>query len=447
MFKLIIPITTLLFSVSLLLLGNGLLNTVLVLRARLEGFDEMMIGLIMSCYFLGFLLGTIAAPRMIRRIGHIRAFAFCAAVLSCTTLAYLMVPNDLVWMGLRVLTGMALVSVFTIIESWLNGGTPPESRGRVFAIYMMVNLLALTLAQQLLRFGSPAEFGLFAVAAILVTAALMPMTWTRMVPPLVQDATRMRVRTLFQRAPVGMAGALLSGLTMGAFWGMAPIFASDLGFDQGGVATFLSFAIMGGALFQIPLGKYSDRHDRRRVLASVAALGGVSAALLALAGYWLNGAAHWVWIAAFFYGGFSFAIYPIAIAHMVDNLNADEVVGGSSSFLLVHGVGSMFGPALSGLAMALLGVIGLPLLFVVCLLLLAVYSVRHLRYPDEAVSVEDQSHFVPMVRTSPTVLELHPDHGELEEDAATDAIDDHEPDDSEPHDTVPSPGDSPVGRG
>lgn len=412
MLTLIIPIATLLFSVSLLLLGNGLLNTVLVLRARLDGFDEMAIGLVMSCYFLGFLLGTMAAPRMIRRIGHIRAFAFCAAVLSCITLAYLLLPSALPWMVLRVITGMALVGVFTIIESWLNGGTPPESRGRVFAIYMMVNLLALTLAQQLLRFGSPAGFELFAVAAILVAAALMPMTWTRMVPPLVQDAERIRVRTLFARSPVGMTGALLSGLSMGAFWGMAPIFASDLGFDQGGVATFLSFAIMGGALFQIPLGKYSDRHDRRKVLATVAALAGFSAILLALAGFRFDGTVHWVWLAAFFYGGFSFAIYPIAIAHMVDSLNPSEVVGGSSSFLMVHGVGSMFGPALSGLVMGMMGVLGLPLLFMVCQLLLAGFSIRNLRRSDEAVSVEDQGHFVPMVRTSPTVLELHPDQGE-----------------------------------
>lgn len=424
MLALVIPIATLLVSVSLLLLGNGLLNTVLVLRARLEGFDEMAIGLIMSCYFLGYLLGTLAAPHMIRRIGHIRAFAFCAAVLSCITLAYLLLPDLLPWMLLRIVTGMALVSIFTIIESWLNGGTPPESRGRVFALYMMVNLLALALAQQLLHFGSPAGFELFAVAAILVTTALMPMTWTRMVPPLVQDAVRIRVTTLFRRSPVGMAGALLSGLTMGAFWGMAPMFAVDLGFDQGGVATLLSFAIVGGAVFQIPLGKYSDRHDRRKVLAAVAFLAGVSGTLLGAAGLMLDGPPYWLWLSAFFYGGFSFAIYPIAIAHMVDTLNADEVVGGSSSFLMVHGVGSMVGPTLSGALMGLWGVVGLPVLFVVCQLLLAGLSLRSLRRRDEGVSVEDQGHFVPMMRTSPTVLELHPDQGEtpseeeLEESAA-----------------------------
>lgn len=412
MLALIIPIATLLVSVSLLLLGNGLLNTVLVLRARLEGFDEMMIGLVMSCYFLGFLLGTLAAPRMIRRIGHIRAFAFCAAVLSCITLAYLLLPDVLSWMLLRVITGMAVVSVFTIIESWLNGGTPSESRGRVFAIYMMVNLLALALAQQLLRMGSPSGFELFAVAAILVTAALMPMTWTRMVPPLVNDAAPMRVRELVRRSPLGMAGALLSGLTMGSFWGMAPMFASDLGFDQGGVATFLSFAIIGGAMFQLPLGKYSDRHDRRKVLGMVAVLAAVSGLLLGFAGGDLEAMPYWLWLSAFFYGGFSFAVYPIAIAHMVDSLNADEVVGGSSSFLLVHGVGSMVGPTLSGFLMGLLGLVGLPLLFVVCQLLLAGFSLRSLRRRDLAVTVGEQGHFVPMVRTSPSVLELHPDQEE-----------------------------------
>lgn len=436
MLALVIPIATLLISVSLLLLGNGLLNTVLVLRARLEGFDEMAIGLIMSCYFLGYLLGTLAAPPMIRRIGHIRAFAFCAAVLSCITLAYLLLPDLLPWMLLRVVTGMALVSIFTIIESWLNGGTPPESRGRVFALYMMVNLFALALAQQLLHFGSPMGFELFAVAAILVTAALMPMTWTRMVPPLVQDAAPIRATTLFRRSPVGMAGALLSGLTMGAFWGMAPMFAADLGFDQSGVATLLSFAIIGGAVFQIPLGKYSDSHDRRKVLAAVALLAGISSTLLGGAGLTLEGSPYWLWLSAFFYGGFSFAIYPIAIAHMVDTLDADEVVGGSSSFLMVHGVGSMLGPTIAGALMGVWGVIGLPLLFVVCQLLLASLSLRSLRRRDKAVSVEEQGHFVPMMRTSPTVLELHPDQAETTDEAETG---DTDPADTEPAEAADTP--------
>lgn len=422
MLKLVIPIATLLFSTALLLLGNGLLNTLLVLRAGLVGFDEMAIGLIMSCYFLGFLVGTMAAPRMIRRIGHIRAFAFCAALLSCTTLAYLLLPNQVIWMLLRVVTGTALVSLYTIIESWLNGGTPVENRGRVFAIYMMVNLISLTLAQQLLHFGSPEEFELFAIAAMLVAAALLPMTWTRMVPPLVQEPEPVPLRPLFRRAPVGLAGALLSGLTMGSFWGMAPVFASGLGFDQAGVATFLSIAIMGGALFQLPLGKYSDRHDRRRVLATVAALAGISAMLLALSGLWLNGASYWLWISAFLYGGFSFAVYPIAIALMVDNLRPEEVIGGSSRFLLVHGVGSMFGPALSGAAMGLLGPTGLPLLFVICQALLAGYSAIHLRRPEETVNVEEQSHFVPMVRTTPTVLELHPDQDADARESSADEV-------------------------
>ena len=172
--------------------------------------------------------------------------------------------------ALRVLTGTALVALYTIIESWLNSQAPREQRGRIFAIYMMVNLGALALAQQLLRLDEATAFTLFAVSAVLVCLAVMPVSATRLVQPEPGKAAHFSLRLLMRAAPLAVAGGLLSGLAMGAFWGMGAVYAGRIGLADDGVALFMSAAILGGALLQWPLGAFSDQRDRRLALAVVA---------------------------------------------------------------------------------------------------------------------------------------------------------------------------------
>ena len=74
------PLIALLSGVALLMLGHGLLGTVLAVRGGLEGFGSQTLGAIGAMYFVGFLVGTYLAPRMIQRVGHVRAFAFFTAL-------------------------------------------------------------------------------------------------------------------------------------------------------------------------------------------------------------------------------------------------------------------------------------------------------------------------------------------------------------------------------
>ena len=250
MWSLIAPISSLLGGVALLLLGNGLLNTLLTLRGVAEGYSTGMLGLIMSGYFVGFLLGTWLAIPLVRRVGHIRAFAFCAALAAITALLHVLIIDPWVWLGLRVLYGLALVSLYMVIESWLNARAPNDKRGQVFAVYMAVNLGALAAAQQLLNLAAPSDFVLFVLAAILISAALMPIALTRQPQPSVPETLHTNLRQLAGIAPLAIAAAGLSGLALGAFWGMAPVYASLSGFDATGVGLLMSGAILGGALLQ-----------------------------------------------------------------------------------------------------------------------------------------------------------------------------------------------------
>lgn len=407
MLPLIIPIGAILLGVALLLLGSGLLNTLLTLRASIEGYSDGLIGLIMSGYFVGFFFGTFLALPIVRRVGHIRAFALCAAIMSCSAILHVLFVNPYVWLLLRVLTGTVLVILYTVIESWLNGQTDASQRGRVFAVYMVVNLSALALAQQLLRIDSPETFVLFALAGMLITISLVPVTWTRFQQPHVGTISRVKFKTLYHAAPVASIGALLSGLVMGAFWGLAPLYAERSGLSSDQVALFMSGAILGGALFQFPLGRYSDTHDRRMVLAVICTVGVFASALIYLT------AGHWQWqlVCVALYGGMAFSLYPVVIAHLIDFLDAKDILSGVSGLLLLHGVGAAIGPALAGQLMGLFGYLFLPVYFALVLAMLAAYcfyQVMPLRSVAEE-QPEQPIQFVPMVRTTPTAIEMMPE--------------------------------------
>jgi len=397
----LVPIGALLAGIALLLLGSGLLNTVVSLRGSLEGFSDTTLGLIGSTYFLGFFLGTFVAPKLIRRMGHIRAFAFFGATVAACILLHAIVVHPWFWMGLRVLTGMSLVGFYAVIESWLNDQTAPERRGQVFAAYMIVNLAALAGAQQLLRLDTPANFTLFAIAAMFVCLSLLPVTMTRFPQPQIATRVRLRLRMTWRAAPAAYVGALSSGLSMGAFWSLTPVYGERVGLDEAGIGLLMTAAIVGGALLQWPMGRFSDAGDRRLAL-SVAAFG---AALAAVAVALFGHLEHVPLAGLFLYGGMAFTVYPIVVAHLVDHLPQDQILAGNTTVLFLHGVGAAVGPGIAGALMGWVGAIALPLHLGLAFVPLGLFALVLSRRSEDEI-VEGAAQFTPMMRTSHTVLEM-----------------------------------------
>lgn len=404
MFSTIIRLSALLSGVALLLLGSGLLGTLLGVRGSIEGYDDQVLGLIMSGYFLGFFLGTFLAPAAIRRMGHIRAFSFYGALFASSVLLHAIWVEPFAWGLLRIGTGIAVVGLYTVIESWLNAAVESAQRGRVFAVYMGINLGALALGQQLLRLAPVESFALFSLAAILVCVAMLPVSATRMVQPVMPPAARIGAPRLFRIAPAAAAGALFSGLSIGTLWGLGPVYAGRLGLGVDGVATFMTITIIGGAVLQWPIGRLSDSGDRRHMLA----LACVGAALAAGLAMFLSSPAAWLLYAVFFvYGGLSFAVYPVAVAHLLDHVPPEDLLAACSTVLLLHGIGAALGPALAGFAMLRLGAQAFPGYLMLVHLLLALYVFTRLFARQR--EVRGEGHFHPMLRTSPTAMEMLPE--------------------------------------
>ena len=398
------PLAALLGGTALLLTGSGLLSTLLAVRGRVEGYDDQVLGLVMSAYFAGFFVGTYAAPGLVQRIGHIRAFAFYACLCAVTVLLHPILVSPWAWGLLRLGTGVALVGLYTVIESWLNVQAPPAQRSQVFAVYMAVNLFALAAGQWLIGLADPAGFVLFSVVAILVCLAALPVTASRMVQPQLPPMPRLALKALFQAAPAAAIGALLAGLALGAFWGLTAVYATRIGLDLTGVALLMSVAIAGGAALQWPIGRLSDGGDRRTALVLVCSLAAAVSLLMTLPASQSGLALY----ALFFgFGGLAFAIYPICMAHLLDHLPPEDTLSAGSSLLLLNGVGSAIGPAVAGVAMTRLGHEALPGFFAVVMVLTALVAGgrRLLRRRDN----ESPAAFHVMVNTTPTAIELLPE--------------------------------------
>ncbi|MGA7799319.1 MAG: MFS transporter [Gammaproteobacteria bacterium] len=396
---------SLLLGVAVMLLGIGLLGTLLGVRAGVELFPQTTVGLIMSCYFAGYVVGTFLCPAIIRRVGHIRAFAAMAALASITAIAHALVVNPWAWGVLRIMTGMCVVGLYMVIESWLNVLTTSALRGRVFSAYIAVSLLAMAGGQYLLLVGGVRTFVPFAVASMLLSLALVPIALTRVLQPTPVEAPEVSLGHLYRISPLGSAGALVAGLTSGAFWGMGAVFAQRVGLTGVGIAAFMSVTILGGALLQWPVGHYSDNHDRRTVLMVVCFL----AAGAALVGFALTRLSPWGLVAdGFFYGGLSFPVYGLAVAHVNDHTEATQVLEVTRGLLLLYGLGAAAGPASAGVLMQHLGPGSLMVFFALAFMLLGGFAVVRMRTSAPPVPPEEQAEFVPMLRTSPVALEMDP---------------------------------------
>jgi MFS family permease len=384
--------------------GIGLLFTALGLRAGLMDFPVTVTGLVMSAYFAGFILGTYVCPAIIRRAGHIRAFAAMASVASTTPILHALVVTPWAWGALRLITGVCIVGLYMVIESWLNALAPNSKRGKIFAAYMATTLGALAFGQFLILVGDVLGFTPFALVSILLSLALVPIAMTRVPEPPPVAAPRPALRSLLAVAPVGFVGALASGLLNGAFFGMGAVFAQRVGMDEAGVASFMSATIIGGALLQWPIGQLSDRRDRRLVLAAVCASAALVAALAFVAERFSGPL---LAIVAFFYGGLAFTVYGISVAHVNDLLEPARILEATGSLLLLHGVGAVIGPSAAGILMQQLGPGSLLAYFALVLAAVAGYALYRYKLVARPALGEPRG-YLPMAETSQALLQMDP---------------------------------------
>lgn len=395
------PVAALLLSVAMLLMGNGLQSTLLPLRAGIEQFSSVQIGVLGSAYFIGFALGCWRGATVVRRAGHIRAFAAVVAIASTSALVHSLIQEPVLWWFIRFLTGACVAILFMIIESWLNEKATNDTRGTVFSVYSAINLAMIAAGQMLLATGDPGGFPLFLLASILVSLAAVPVALSRSESPAPIDHVELRIGRLFQLSPVGFFGCLAVGMSNGAFWSLAPLFAQQSGVDVGTgfIALFIGISVAAGAAGQWPLGLLSDRMDRRKVIIAAAALAGLSGLALALFG----GISPTVMLLAVFgFGMFAFPLYALCVAHANDFVGANSFVEAASGLLLTWAAGAVIGPVIASALIAGAGQPGLFYFTAATHLMLVVFVLMRMRRRS-AQPVEDKGNFVDAINASTTL--------------------------------------------
>ena len=346
------PLIPLLVTAGILIGGNGLQGTFIVLRAAEEGFSTSLIGFIGAGYSIGFAVGCIYITRVLRAIGHIRAFSAMAAIASASAIAMVLFIDPLTWFLMRVLAGICFASLFATVESWLNAAVTNANRARTLSVYRLVDLGSVTAAQYVIPGVGIGGFELFAIVAMALSLSLVPISLADRSSPTVPETIRFDVKKLWNISPLATVGCIVVGLTNAAFRNLGPIYANDIGLSVTAIANFMSAGIVGGVVLQYPLGIYSDRLDRRFIIL-LATFGSAMAALYLA---FLAGGDEWKnLVGIFVFGAFAMPLYSLCSAHANDHAGEGEHALVSAGMLFFWSCGAIIGPLFASVLLQFFG--------------------------------------------------------------------------------------------
>lgn len=401
MYKIIKAVIIPLISLFVFVLGNGLFTTLLVLRLHIEDVPSVYVGAMTSAYYLGLVIGSFQIEKLILSVGHIRVFAAFASLLAAICILHGIIFNVPLWIFLRLIGGFATAGLFVVIESWLLVSGSIKIRGQILSLYMVTFYAAQASGQFLIDLGSPKTLELFSIAAMLSSISVIPLTLAKTKQPKISEPSALSFRKLYERTASGVISALVSGMILSAIYGLLPWFIIERTNSSNHVSTFMAAVIFGGMALQYPIGRLSDRVERRTVLIGLTlAIAAIS--LLALMTFQYQWQA---FVTMFIFGGMTFTLYPLSISHACDSLDADDIISGTQGLLLAYSIGATVGPIIAPAFIHALGAKGLFAYFIACSLLLSVFLVyRRILVPSK----DQEEPFRAMPQTTPITAELDP---------------------------------------
>ena len=405
-----------------LMLAYGFQGSLLGVRAVKEEFSLTATGFMMSGYFVGYFIGAKTIPQIISRVGHIRVFAAFASIASLVILIHAVYVNPFIWFLLRVLTGISMVSIYTVAESWLNDRASNKNRGSVLSIYMVILYGAMGLGMFLLNFSNPGNFEPFILISIITSAALIPILLTKRKPPTFKKISSMSIQEVFISSPFGMVSSFFYGTIQSALFTLLAVYAATMNFSifQISLVTFL--LAVSGAVSQWPIGKLSDMFDRRKVIIIVtfAAAFFAFCAILSSRQMYLPGdlatSKFWFYVFLILFSFCSLPMFSLILAHTNDFIPKEKFVAAGASLQFIFGMGAMAGPFLCSIFMGMVGPNGFFIFLLFFHSVIGAYGVY--RSKVRPVIENPDSQFVAMPQSiTPAGIELNPSTEPIEDPA------------------------------
>ena len=381
----------LLIGMGLIMIGNGLQTTLIGVRASMENFGTTITGFIMSGYFLGLIFGCNTTPIIVKRVGHIRIFGALASRASTSILLQAIFINPFIWWAMRLITGFSYAGLYIVAESWLNEAATNQTRGKLFSMYMLISFSGMAGGQLMLNLLPPSSFELFLLVSLMISLAVIPILLSVSRAPQFEIMEKVSIIQLYRVSPLGVIGIVVSGMAIGTIYAMGPVFATEIGMPVKDVSLFMTTIILGGFLFQYPLGWLSDLIGRRKViLLSCISGAGISVfAFLFSAGDTIP-----LFIIACV-GGFSLPLYALCGVYVNDYLNPTQMVAASGTLVLLSSLGATIGSPLTALSMDFFGLNAFYGSIAIMLSSISVFSLWRTGKRSE-VATEETGNFVPM---------------------------------------------------
>ncbi|MHC2359954.1 MFS transporter [Rhizobium leguminosarum] len=368
----LLSVAALLFGTLFLFMGNGLQGILLPVRGNLESYATTTLGLLGTSWAGGFVIGCLVAPKLVRRVGHVRAFSGFISIIAIIALVSGIIIHPVWWVVLRAVTGFSTAGTSMIIESWLNERASNESRGAIFSLYIGITLLGVVGGQMMIPLEDVRTPVLFMICGIFYCIAMLPTTLSTAASPQPLKAVRLDLPALYRNSPVSCLGILLVGIANGAYGTLGAVFGAGAGLSDTSIAIMMSATIFAGAVMQLPAGRLSDRIDRRYVLAAMSGIAAVAGLLIFL----LHPTSAGLLIGlVVLYGAVANTLYPIAVAHANDFAASEDFVKVSGGLLLLYGIGTVIGPTIGGPVMSAITPHALFLVTAIAHVLITVYAI------------------------------------------------------------------------
>ncbi|WP_380181857.1 MFS transporter [Kalamiella sp. sgz302252] len=400
----------------LMLLGSGLLTTYVSLRLAQEQVSGAMIGGIIAAHYIGLVIGGKVGHNLIARVGHIRAYVSCAGIITASVLGHGLTEWLPAWIALRLVIGLCMMCQYMVLESWLNDQAEPGQRGTIFGFYMVATYLGLSCGQIILMSQAASGSASLLIVALCFALCLVPIALTTRTNAQPMSPAPMELSYFFRAIPRILLITLVTGMAVGAFYGMAPVYASLQGFTTRQTGLFMAITIFAGLVSQFPLSWLSDRFNRHRLLCGAALLYALTTLLLTLP---LHLGFLWITSAAFITSMTQFSLYPLIVAMANDSVAPERRVSLTACLLMAFGIGACIGPMITGALMQPLGGHMLYLFFALCGAAIAAISWRRIDVRQENIESPTPHVAVPdSLASSPLAVALNPTLDEEEIQAA-----------------------------
>ena len=407
-------------GMGFIMLAHGYQGSLLGVRAVQEEFSLLATGFMMSGYYVGYFIGAKIIPSFILRVGHIRVFAAFASIASIVILMHSIFIHPFTWFILRVVTGISMVSIYTIAESWLNDRASNKNRGSVLSIYMIVLYGSMGIGMFFLNFSKPENFQPFILVSLFMSLALIPILLTKRKAPTFKKIMGMSLKELYKTSPLGMVGSLFYGTVQSALFSLLAVYAASMNFTIFEISVVTFLLAISGAIAQFPIGKLSDRFDRRLVI-TYTTFGAAFFALCAIFAsrqMYLPGdlgtSKLWFFIFLILFSFCSLPMFAIIFAHTNDFIPKEKFVAAGASLQFAFGLGAMSGPFVCSIFMNLIGSNGYFAFLIIFHSIIGFFAIHRMRIRETEDNPESLFTALPQTIT-PTGMELNPSTELMEE--------------------------------